>query len=129
LKLPSGKLWCGYNLGVNIFKLDNAKDWFGNLYAWGELEPKNEYTHTNYRFTSEDFFRYTKYTWLDKKDKLEHQDDAAYVNNLKEKFDVEVPSLADARELIKNTTQIIEKNYNDIDGLNVMIFKSKYNDN
>lgn len=38
LGLPSGTLWAISNLGT-----DNAED-SGEFYAWGELEPKSEYT-------------------------------------------------------------------------------------
>ena len=37
--LPSGTLWCKYNLDVNPNKLFKAKDWYGKYYAWGELKP------------------------------------------------------------------------------------------
>ena len=39
LSLPSGTLWCKYNLDVNPNKLSKAKDWYGKYYAWGELKP------------------------------------------------------------------------------------------
>ena len=38
LGLPSGTLWCKYNLGVNPNQLTKAKNWYGKYYAWGELE-------------------------------------------------------------------------------------------
>ena len=34
LGLPSKTIWCKYNLGVNINKLNNPVDWTGNYYAW-----------------------------------------------------------------------------------------------
>jgi hypothetical protein len=37
LGLPSGTLWCKYNLGVNPNCLTNPVNWFGDYYAWGEI--------------------------------------------------------------------------------------------
>ena len=43
LGLPSGTLWCKYNVGVtNPNRLNTAKDWYGNYYAWGEVYPKRK---------------------------------------------------------------------------------------
>ena len=39
LGLPSGTLWCKYNLDVDSTKLLTPVDWYGDYYAWGELEP------------------------------------------------------------------------------------------
>ena len=39
LGLPSGTLWCKYNLGVDPTKLLTPEDWYGDYYAWGDLEP------------------------------------------------------------------------------------------
>ena len=51
LGLPSGTLWCKYNLGVNSNKLFKAEDWYGDYYAWGELEPnKSKPYWDNYKF-------------------------------------------------------------------------------
>jgi hypothetical protein len=37
LGLPSGTLWCKYNLGVDPNYLANPINWFGDYYAWGEI--------------------------------------------------------------------------------------------
>jgi hypothetical protein len=37
--LPSRTRWFKYNLGVNPEKLNTAKDWYGDYYAWGETKP------------------------------------------------------------------------------------------
>ena len=39
LVLPSGTLWCKYNLGVDHNHLDNYQYWNGGYYQWGESEP------------------------------------------------------------------------------------------
>ena len=44
LGLPSGTLWCKYNLGAN------KETDYGDYYAWGELTTKDEYSEENYIF-------------------------------------------------------------------------------
>jgi hypothetical protein len=52
MNLPSSTLWCKYNLGVNSNNLSKARDWYGDYYAWGELETKEIYTWDNYKHIS-----------------------------------------------------------------------------
>jgi hypothetical protein len=59
LGLPSGTLWCKYNLGVDSNKLKTAKQWYGDYYAWGELESNKTYKDLMY-------FYYDNYKWYDK---------------------------------------------------------------
>lgn len=47
LGLPSGTLWATRNVGAHI-----PED-YGNYYAWGETEPKEEYSWETYKLTSE----------------------------------------------------------------------------
>ena len=62
LSLPSGTLWCKYNLGVNPNQLINPEDWYGDYYAWGELDPnKPKHNWNNYKF-GKSFDRLTKYS-------------------------------------------------------------------
>ena len=42
--LPSGTLWATCNIGAT-----SSTD-FGDYFAWGETEPKEEYTDENYKF-------------------------------------------------------------------------------
>lgn len=42
--LPSGTLWATCNIGA-----ESSTD-FGDYFAWGETEPKEEYTNENYKF-------------------------------------------------------------------------------
>ena len=37
LGLPSGTLWCKYNLDVNPNQLSKPEDWYGGYYYWGGL--------------------------------------------------------------------------------------------
>ena len=61
LGLPSGTLWCKYNLDVDPTKLLTPEDWYGKYYAWGELEPnKSEPYWENYKF-GKDYNKLTKY--------------------------------------------------------------------
>ena len=66
LGLPSGTLWCKYNLDVDPTKLSKVEDWYGDYYAWGELEgnktnEKGEiYFEYNYKFGN-DYDKLTKY--------------------------------------------------------------------
>lgn len=48
LGLPSGTLWANCNLGAT------TPEEFGNLYAWAELTPKEEYEEENYAYNSYD---------------------------------------------------------------------------
>ena len=61
LGLPSGTLWCKYNLGVNPNQLSKPEDWYGDYYAWGELKSnKPKYNWTNYKFGKR-YYELTKY--------------------------------------------------------------------
>lgn len=58
LGLPSGTLWCEYNLGCDWKKLSDKQyrskvlDWYGNYYAWGEITPKEntDYVWKKYKW-------------------------------------------------------------------------------
>ena len=67
LFLPSGTLWCKYNLGVDQNQLSKPDDWYGDYYACGELEPNktNEdgdfyFGWENYKF-GKDYNKLIKY--------------------------------------------------------------------
>lgn len=135
LGLPSGTLWCKYNLGVNANKLDNAKDWIGNYYAWGETEPKSQYDWSTYKYAKGAQNKLTKYgnnvnynVRLDKLNKLEPDDDAA-IQKLNKSFNFNfcIPSKAQFEELLKNTKIKFEQDYQGISGLNGVTFISKIN--
>ena len=135
LGLPSKTLWCKYNIDVDPFKLKNAKDWYGNIYSWGELEPKEEYTWKNYKWCNGDRYSLTKYTFtpLYTKDSepdhieiLELQDDVAY---LKTNGTKKIPTYENFEELKANTKHEFMFNYNDTHGLDGTLFTSKHNGN
>ena len=83
LGLPSGTLWATCNVGAN------APEEYGDYFAWGETEPKEEYSWENYQWCNGTSNTLTKYCFksscgyngfVDDKWELDPEDDAAYVN-------------------------------------------------
>ena len=83
LGLPSGTLWATCNIGA-----DNPED-YGDYFAWGETEPKEQYDWTTYKWCNGSYNTLTKYCsnsdygangFVDNKKELDPEDDAAYVN-------------------------------------------------
>ena len=83
LGLPSGTLWATCNVGANV------PEEYGYYLAWGETEPKDYYDWSNYKWCNGDMSTLTKYCndstygyngFVDNKDELDPEDDAAYVN-------------------------------------------------
>ena len=67
--------WATCNVGA-----ENPMD-KGDLFAWGETEPKSYYNMSNYKFSVNGSYQdITKYGFKDQKSKLEPEDDAAHVN-------------------------------------------------
>ena len=57
LGLPSGTLWAKYNLGANL------PEEIGNYYAWGETQPKENYTWSTYKYCNGTENTLTKYCY------------------------------------------------------------------
>ena len=87
LGLPSGTKWATYNVGAT------TPTQFGDRFAWGETQPKEEYSWDTYKWCKykeqdmdnnpTDFTKYVldKYRGkLDKKERLDAADDAATSN-------------------------------------------------
>ena len=120
LGLPSGTLWCKYNLGVNPNQLTNPEDWYGDYYAWGELKGnKPEFRWKNYKFG--DYSKLTKYCnnpkfglngLDDNLTQLLQEDDAAYQNKKFLNFKFHIPTKDQCEELLKYTNNYQVKNYN-----------------
>ena len=151
LGLPSGTLWSKYNLGVNPNQLSKVKDWNGDYYAYGELEPNkiNEdgelyFEWDNYKFG--DYNKLTKYCnnskyglngFIDNITQLLPEDDAAYQNKKFYNFKFHIPTKEQCEELINYTNNYWVKNYDPnktihkskddggIKGLNGRIFEGK----
>ena len=72
--------WATMNVGAT------SPEDYGDYFAWGETEPKEEYNWSTYKWCDGDFSDLTKYCSLsefgivDNKTKLEPEDDAATVN-------------------------------------------------
>ena len=121
LGLPSGTLWCKYNLGVNPNQLNTAKDWYGGYYAWGELEPnKSKYDWNSYKFGNGDSGRLTKYCtnleygsngFIDNLTELQLEDDVAYQNQKLHNYKFHIPTKEQCEELINYTKNYWVKNY------------------
>ena len=80
LGLPSGIKWATCNVGANF-----PED-YGDYFAWGETEPKDNYSWSTYKYCNGSSSTMTKYCTsssygtVDNKTVLELEDDAAYVN-------------------------------------------------
>ena len=83
LGLPSGTLWATMNIGAN------SPEEYGDYFAWGETEPKDDYSWDTNKWGYYDEnakLHITKYNMnsnygpVDNKMELDPEDDAAYVN-------------------------------------------------
>lgn len=80
LGLPSGLKWATCNVGAT------KPEEIGYLFAWGEVEPKEDYSLGNYKWYNASDSTYTKYCTdssfgtVDNKTVLDPEDDAATVN-------------------------------------------------
>ena len=151
LGLPSGTLWCKYNLGADQNQLSKPEDWYGVYYAWGELEDKSGQNGQetsvwdNYKFGKK-AFKLTKYCnnpeyglngFIDNLIYLLPEDDAAYQTKKFYNFKFHIPSKEQLEELIKYTDNYWVNNYNPnylkhnpvddggIKGLNGRVFEGK----
>ena len=101
LGLPSGRLWVSCNLGAS------SPCEYGNYYAWGETEPKTDYSWSTYTLrngsdnTMTKYCNSSSYGTVDNKTTLENEDDAVYVATNGE---AHMPTQADITELLSNTT-------------------------
>lgn len=79
LGLPSGLKWGSFNLGAA------TPEEYGDYYAWGETEPKEDYSWSTYKWcngTEHSLTKYntsTRYGTVDNKTALEAEDDVAHV--------------------------------------------------
>ena len=96
--------WASFNLGAS------KPEEYGDYYAWGETEPKDDYSWSSYKWCMGSYKTMTKYCsdssygyngFTDTKTILDLEDDAAYVN-LGGKW--RMPTYAEWEELINNCT-------------------------
>ena len=131
LELPSKTLWCKYNLGVNQNQLIIPKDWYGDYYAWGELEPNKTdkdgtiyFDWSNYKYgnlsNKSTKYRLTKYCsdpdyglkhFKDNLTQLQSEDDVAYQNKKLHNFKFHIPTKEQFEELINYTNNYWVNNY------------------
>lgn len=131
LGLPSGTKWANMNIGAN------EPTESGDYFAWGEIEPKLDYTEESYKFyksittkvkdddgfeTSKTVSGYTKYVYdpqyafegvCDNKTELADEDDAAYQILGKEWH---IPTVEQWKELISQCEWIEGELYNKVGG-------------
>ena len=117
LGLPSGTLWCKYNLGVNPNQLTKPENWYGDYYAWGELKPNKTFRdftyfyYDNYKWYDKQTTKYTKYNEQDNLVQLLPEDDAAYQNKHVGNYKCHIPTKEQCEELINYTKKYWVKNY------------------
>ena len=146
LGLPSGTLWSRYNLGVDPNQLSKPEDWYGNYYAWAELESKSDFRWATYKYGKE-YGKLTKYCdnpeyglngFTDTLTDLQLEDDVAYQNKHIGNYKFHIPTKEQCEELKNYTNSYWVKNYDPnklvhnlkdddcgIKGLNGRIFEGK----
>ena len=104
LGLPSGTLWATCNVGANL------PEEYGDYFAWGETQPKDNFSWTNYQYCMGSFNTLTKYCnnpdigyngFTDDLTTLLPEDDAATANW---GDDWHMPTEGEWQELYQNTT-------------------------
>ena len=101
LGLSSGLLWATMNVGA-----DSPED-YGDYFAWGETEPKDEYNWSTYKWcegsndTQTKYCTHSYYGTVDNKTILELSDDAANANW---GGDWRMPTKAEQEELVEECT-------------------------
>ena len=93
LGLPSGTLWATCNVGAS------TPEEYGDFFAWGETEPKADYSWETYKWCNGTINSMTKYNATDGLKELLPQDDAATANWGR---DWQMPSLEQCEELFNN---------------------------
>ena len=146
LGLPSGTLWCKYNLNVDPNQLTKAEDWYGGYYAWGELKRnKSKYDWNHYKF-GKNFNKLTKYCndpeyglngFTDNLTQLLPEDDVVYQNKKFYNYKFHIPTKEQCEELKIYTNNYWVNNYDPnktihdpkdddgIQGLNGRVFEGK----
>jgi len=125
LGLPSGTLWCKYNLDVNPNQLTKPEDWYGKYYAWGELGGNKTnkdgiiyFYWSNYKFGKYDLTKYCNDSehglngFTDNLTELQLEDDVAYQNKKLYNYKFHIPTKEQCEELLKYTNNYWVVNYN-----------------
>ena len=134
LGLPSGTLWCKYNLEAypELDPYPWACDFYGNYYSWGETKVKGDYQFDTLIFV-DDERNLTKYCEKDGLTQLLPEDDAAYQFKKCHNFKFHIPTKEQCEELLKYTDKQWVTDFKfkrkPIKGLNGILFISKINGN
>ena len=139
LGLPSGTLWCKYNLGATY--KNTPESWYGKFYAWGELSPKEHYDWEDPNYHINDYkhaagtndsltkycnnYKYGLNNYIDKLNILQQKDDVAYQNIHLHNFKFHIPTKEQCEELKEYTTSEYIKDYKDIENLKGLIIKGR----
>ena len=125
LGLESGTLWATCNLGA-------AKPWeYGNYYAWGETETKDDYSWETYKYCKGSYGTLTKYCndaeygnggFTDAITTLESADDAATTLL---GSDYSMPTNAEWEELGSQCYWVWTDNYNNQNVSGYIVYKAK----
>ena len=124
LGLASGTLWAKSLLGAT--NSDTVESWYGNYYAWGEIETKTDYSWSTYKYANGSSKRLTKYCdiasfgnngFTDELTQLVAEDDAATTTNSAWR----IPTEEELRELTALPNEWVT-NYNGVTGLNGIVF-------
>ena len=109
LGLPSRLKWATKNVGAT------KPEEYGEYFAWGETEPKTDYSWSTYKWCNGSYDTQTKYNTnasygtVDSKKVLDPEDDAAHVNW---GGSWRMPTMAEWKELSDNCTWTWTDNYN-----------------
>ena len=114
LGLPSGTLWATCNVGAN------SPEEYGDYFAWGETEPKGDYSWSSYKWMTEGQASWewiNKYTFADNQKTASWYDGDTFIGDGKKVLlpaddaatanwgsDWQTPSQEQCEELIANTT-------------------------
>ncbi len=120
LGLPSGTMWCKYNLDATPDQ--HYYNWYGKYYAWGELESKEHFSETNYKYGGVNFSKYNK---EDKLLEIQPEDDVITQNIHLYDYKFHIPTKCQCEELIKYTTVEWTDKYNNIDNLSGAILTGR----
>lgn len=91
--------WATFNVGAS------KPEEYGDYFAWGETEPKEEYSWATYKWGDGTESNMTKYNKVDKLTTLEPQDDAAYMNW---SSNWRMPTKAEIQELFDQCTWVAD---------------------
>ena len=127
LGLPSGTLWATCNVGAG------SPEEYGDYFAWGETEPKSNYSWTSYTHCEGNYDTLTKYCYqnecgnngfTDTLTELLSEDDAATMNWGN---DWQMPSLAQLQELFDS--EYTTATWTTQNGVNGQLIMGKRNGN